>query len=208
MNYRSAVERALAQQEDGWEYLYNKTYKDMYYCALMLLNRSTDAEDIVQTAYMQAYQKLDTLRDPNKFPAWMKRIVINLAIRYQEKNKPLVFKSFDSEDIGESELAWEDNDTYDPIALAESKDVKRTLDELIGELPNDQRHTLLLYYYEGMTQSEIAEIFECSLSTVKSRLTYAKKKMKEKLEKKLSKGYLLGEAALMPHFMNLLIKII
>lgn len=79
MNYTQAVALAKAGKEEGFQFLYESTYKNKYYLALKYLKDEQAAQDILQDAYIKAFDKLDTLQNPETFPAWFGVIVGNLA---------------------------------------------------------------------------------------------------------------------------------
>ena len=66
-NYREAVAAAMAGDQEGFSYLYDKTFKNKYYVALKYVKNEDTASDIVQDSYMRAFQNLSMLQDPDKF---------------------------------------------------------------------------------------------------------------------------------------------
>lgn len=189
MDYRSVIQNKKMKKDEKWEYLYKSTYRDMYYTVWNLIDDKSEIEDILQNAYMHAYKKLDSLNDPDKFPAWMKRIVINMAFKYQKKKKPSLFpESGEESDLPELEIKDERPDT-DPVYFIEDEEARNLLSTLIDDLPTEQKQTLLLYHYEGISLADIAKLLNCSVNTVKSRLRYARKKLRENLEELREKGY-------------------
>lgn len=189
MDYRTAIQNKKMKKDEKWEYLYTSTYRDMYYTVWNLIDDKSEIEDILQNAYMHAYKKIDSLNDPDKFPAWMKRIVINMAFKYQKKKKPSLFpESVGESDQPEPEIADERPDT-DPVYFLEDAEARDLLSALIDNLPIEQKQPLLLYHYEGISLAEIAKLLNCSINTVKSRLRYARKKLRENLEELREKGY-------------------
>ena len=68
MNFTEAVRLARDGKESGYIYLYNATYKSKFYLAMQYMKNEDDAQDVIQEAYMKAFDKLDTLEDPEAFP--------------------------------------------------------------------------------------------------------------------------------------------
>lgn len=91
MNYTQAVALAKAGKEEGFQFLYESTYKNKYYLALKYLKDEQAAQDILQDAYIKAFDKLDTLQNPETFPAWFGVIVGNLAKNRLQKKSVIVF---------------------------------------------------------------------------------------------------------------------
>lgn len=93
MNYKQAIDLAKEGKEEGYQFLYESTYKSKYYLALKYLKDEQAAQDILQDAYIKAFTKLDTLEKPETFPAWLGVIVGNLAKnKLQKKKSVIVFR--------------------------------------------------------------------------------------------------------------------
>ena len=74
MNYTEAVNLAKAGDERGFSFLYEKTYKSKFYLALQYTKDEEAAKDVLQDAYLSAFSKLDTLKDPELFSSWFGKI--------------------------------------------------------------------------------------------------------------------------------------
>ena len=97
MNYKQAVEAALQGNVDAFSALYESTQNNMYYLALKYMKNPDDAKDVLQDAYIKAWQSLPTLKDPEHFPAWLGRIVANTAKNMLVKKKPDLFSELEKE---------------------------------------------------------------------------------------------------------------
>lgn len=104
MNYKPAVEAALKGDDSGFSFLYEVTYRNMYYVALKYLKNEDAAQDVLQDAYLKAWKSLDTLKDPDNFPAWLGRIVANTAKNQLVKKNPVLFSETEQEN-GQNNLA-------------------------------------------------------------------------------------------------------
>ena len=109
MNYKQAVEAALQGNADAFSALYESTQNNMYYLALKYMKNPDDAKDVLQDAYIKAWQSLPTLKDPEHFPAWLGRIVANTAKNMLVKKKPDLFSDLEKEN--------EDGDAPDAEAV-------------------------------------------------------------------------------------------
>ncbi|MEP7294049.1 MAG: RNA polymerase sigma factor, partial [Chloroflexota bacterium] len=127
------------------------------------------AQDVAQEAFLTAYQKLDQLREPAAFPAWLKRIVLTHAHRITRRKSPYL-------------LPLEDEDTpqhADPAASAEARELEEQVSQAVRSLPEHERVVTELFYITGYSQQEIAERLAVPLTTVKKRLQYAREHLRE-----------------------------
>ncbi len=205
MNIASAVKAAQNGEEVGFSFLYRATWRDKYYIALKYMGNDADAQDVLQEAYAKAFRKLDALEDPEKFPAWLGRIVANTAKNALEKKRPTPFTELEWEEDGSSPVDDLEEDAVEaqPELAISRKETKELVRELIGSLSDEQRICVLLFYLEGQSVREIAEALDCSENTVKSRLNYGRKAIRKQVEQLQKRGYLLG-AAPMPLLLRLL----
>lgn len=205
MNIASAVKAAQNGEEAGFSFLYRATWRDKYYIALKYMGNDADAQDVLQEAYAKAFRKLDALEDPEKFPAWLGRIVANTAKNALEKKRPTPFTELEWEEDGSSPVDDLEEDAVEaqPELAISRKETKELVRELIGSLSDEQRICVLLFYLEGQSVREIAEALDCSENTVKSRLNYGRKAIRKQVEQLQKRGYLLG-AAPMPLLLRLL----
>ena len=154
--------------------LYEETGRSVYFNCLKLLGNTQQAEDITQDTFMKALEKLDSLKEPENFSAWVNRIAINNCKMYFRKNPRIAEEESEKiiDDTPDSELIPDD--------YADSEEKRRIIMNIIDTaLTDEQRQTIILYYFDMMSVAEIAEIMECSVGTVTSRLSAARKKIRE-----------------------------
>lgn len=154
--------------------LYEETGRSVYFNCLKLLGNAQQAEDITQDTFMKALEKLDSLKEPENFSAWVNRIAINNCKMYFRKNPRTAEEESEKiiDDTPDSELIPDD--------YADSEEKRRIIMNIIDTaLTDEQRQTIILYYFDMMSVAEIAEIMECSVGTVTSRLSAARKKIRE-----------------------------
>lgn len=207
MDYKQAVNLAMQGREEGFNYLYESTYKNNYYMALKYMKNHEDAQDVIQTAYMRAFGGLNLLHDAEKFPGWMSVIVANTAKNMLQRKNPVLFSDMASEnDEGEAlELNLVDeSETYQPEKAYSQKEIQMLVHEMIDSLSVEQRMCILMFYIEGQSVNDIATAMECSKNTVLSRLNYGRKNIKAKAEELQKKGYSLYSAAPIPFVLYLL----
>ena len=137
---------------------------NMYRLALAMLHNRQDAEDAVSEAVLIAYEKRHTLRDSNRFKPWIMQIMANEARRIYGKNKRIT--------------PMEDMEAYMPSF----RDENHELWDVVMQLETAHREVIMLYFYERFSIKEIGRILHVPEGTVKSRLSRAKKALKEMLE--------------------------
>jgi len=177
--------RAVQGDENAFNELYHLTRDRAYFVAYSITHNEQDALDILQESYLKAWQKCGSLQTPAVFGAWLNQIVGNTAKDFVKKRRPLLFEALDN-DTDILALQPEENDAYIPHEAMDTSETKRLIMDIIGELPEDQRLCILLYYYDDLPVAAIADALELPLSTVKNRLAYARKKISsgvEQLEK-------------------------
>ncbi len=184
------IARGAAGDQTALTELYNKTYDNVYYTVKALIRDEDTALDILQDSYLKAFRNLNTLKEPEKFRAWIKRIGHNNAVDYLRKAKPMMFSSMPTDDDG-AEIEFEDTNAANlPDVVIDQQETARLMAEIIDTLPEDQRVVISMYYYEGSSVKQIAEELGITENTVKSRLSYGRKKIETKvldLEKKGTK---------------------
>ena len=192
VDYTQAVEQAKAGREEGFTFLYENTYRNKLYIAMKYMKNEQDAMDVLQDAYIKAFDRLTSLQDANAFPGWMSTIVANTAINALQKKKAVLFSDLQNEndegDVFEYNLEDENMSTQPEMActVQETQDMVR---ELIDSLSDEQRICVLMFHLEGYSIKDIATVLNCSENTVKSRLNYGRKNIKAKAEELQKKGY-------------------
>ena len=182
-----AVEKELLQaidmisqgREEGFNTFYSHTYNYVYNRAKFIMKDEEDALDLTQETFIQAYKGIQSLEDANNVYAWLGGIVYRQGMRIFRKKRELLV-SDDGEHIFE-EVVSHDMDA-NPEDAAQQKATSEIVMSMIEELPELQKSAVLAFYYDNMKIDDIANACECSSNTIKSRLNYAKKYLKEKVE--------------------------
>lgn len=153
----------------------------LYSFALRLTRNPAEAEDLVQETYIRALQRLDTVREPGALKTWLFRIMYTVfATQWQAKHRGPVKVNVDEiDELGQQSVPG----TFVPDPRLEffSKLLPDEMDSAVKALPDTFRVPLLLQAIEGMTYDEIAEILECPVGTVRSRLARARAALSESL---------------------------
>lgn len=180
-NMTTLVAEARNGNQAAYEALYKQTKQMIYFTCFGLLKSEADAADQMQETYATAFQKLDMLDDPEKFPRWINRIAINKCKDFLIQQKR--WQSL-SEERDISEEVPETEEDFLPEEYLMRQDMREIVQKIMQkELSDVQYRTVLLYYYDGLSLSEIAEWMDCSEGTVKSRLHKAKELIKTGVQK-------------------------
>lgn len=174
---KELVSSAKNGNKKAFDKLYELTHNDVWYNCLSLLKDEENAKDIMQETYITAFLKLDTLNDEQKFCGWITSIAVN---KCKNKLKGKVEYQIDDEVlITEAET--------DELMLPEEYITKAEKRKVLLQIMEDtlsfnQYQTVLMFYFDEMSISEIAQGLEISEGTVKSRLNSSRAKMKTAIE--------------------------
>src|SRR6202158_5857573 len=171
----------LAQAGDAaaFEFLYHLHGRRVYALCLRMANNPSDAEDLMQEAFLQLFRKIGTFRGESAFSTWLHRMTVNVVLmQLRKKGLPVV----------SLEETLEADDEA-PRKEFGTKDVKLTgwVDRLewqgaIDRLPPGYRTVFVLHDVEGFEHNEIAEIVGCSIGNSKSQLHKARLKLRDYLK--------------------------
>lgn len=198
------IENAKKGNQNAITELYNRTYNNVYFTVKALIKSEDTILDIVQDSYVKGFKNLSQLQDPDKFRAWIKRIAHNSAVDYLRKTKPVMFSTMSTED--DAFIEFEDDRTENlPEVVIDQKETTRLVKEILDSLSDEQRLVVGMFYYEQMSVKEIAQTLGISENTVKSRLSYGRKKIEMQVKELEKKGTKLYSLAPLP-FLLLLFK--
>jgi RNA polymerase sigma factor (sigma-70 family) len=153
--------------------LYKLYANAMYNVALRIVNDDAEAEDVLQEAFLDAFNRIAAFRQETTFGLWLKQIVINRSINYLRKRK-LELVSLD-----EVEVADEIDTDFEETTLK-----VEAIKAAMNELPDGYRVVLTLYLFEGYDHEEIAHILKITENTSRSQYLRAKRKLNNLLEMK------------------------
>ncbi|MFO7790730.1 MAG: RNA polymerase sigma factor [Bacteroidota bacterium] len=152
--------------------LYDMYSPILYGMALRYASHASEAEDMLQEAFISIFQNIRQYKGTGSFEGWMKRILINAAIGYIRKYKKQQFDDFD--DVQETKMK-----NFD---FSEADFTREELLYVINTLPEGFRLIFNLYAIEGYKHKEIAEMLGIHIGTSKSQYSRARKMLKDKLE--------------------------
>ncbi len=161
-----------------------RRYQDrLYNTVLRLLDNSEDAQDVVQDAFLNAYQNLEGFKGDSLFFTWLYRIAMNTAISLKRKQRATLSLHGEGGGLGE----------FDPIDASEQgrpgeslerKERERLLQDALNQLSEEHRSVLVLKDIEGQKYEVIAKIMNVPVGTVRSRLHRARAELRDLIEKK------------------------
>lgn len=172
------VHNILSGDGTAFNTLVEKYQKNVHAMAWQRIGDFQVAEEITQDVFLQAYNKLSTLKDPNKFARWLYVIAKRHCTRWLQREKPTML-SLDATD--KATLEKSDFAHY----IAEQREEKTTeqyrevVNNLLGKLPKHERTVVTLYYLHEMTYEAISKFMDVSINTIKSRLRRARQRLKE-----------------------------
>ncbi len=179
-SFKEIVKAAVSGDETAFEALYTMTKDSAYFIALSLTHNEQDALDILQESYIKAFTHINTVDPPELFDNWLNRIVANCSKDYLKNKRPFLFSEI-PENIMLENIDEEKNPEHIPHEYVDRKEASRLIMEIINKLPENKRLVILMYYYQDMNTSEIAETLELPLTTVKYYLFEARKQIKAEL---------------------------
>jgi RNA polymerase sigma-70 factor (ECF subfamily) len=172
------VARARAGDRDAFEQLFRRHYRQVYAVACRVLPNATEAEDVVQDAFVRAYGALGGFRGEAAFSTWVCRIAINIALR---RARRLRAQPASLTEVPEGGPAQEPADAADLECLVEQRAEAHAVRQAVSGLPDKHRVVIALRYFEGYSCDEIARLLGCSVGTVWSRLFHAHRKLRARL---------------------------
>ena len=172
------VERILAGNEDAFTALVKKYEKQIHAFIWRRVRDYHIAEEITQDAFLRAYEKLGTLRDPNRFSGWLYMIATRCSLTWLgEKNTPM--QSLETKSTAEIESLFYTQYIVEQNENSATEKQREVVEYLLQKLTARERTVVALHYLSEMSCEEIGDFLEMSPNTVKSRLHRARKRLKK-----------------------------
>jgi RNA polymerase sigma-70 factor (ECF subfamily) len=183
------VHAAKAGDVSAFEQLVKRYDRNVFRIAQHITQNREDAEDVVQDAFLKAYENLENFQENSKFYTWLVRIAVNEALMKLRRRKTAKTVSLD-EDVETEEGSmprevadWSPN----PEQLYDQSELGEILQKTIQGLPQSFRTVFVLRDIEGMSTEETAEMLNLSVPAVKSRLLRARLQLRERLNRYFKK---------------------
>ncbi len=177
------VDKSQAGDLQAFEELVCRYERKIYTLAYRMTGNYHDANDLAQEAFLRAFQAIKGFRGDSSFSTWLCRIAANVCRDELKKRYRTPVDYLDEEiSFGEQEVKKQvPVDEPGPAELYEKHELQRELQALIDTLTPEYRVAIILRDIQGLSYEEIAEQLECSLGTVKSRISRARSFLKEKI---------------------------
>ncbi len=172
----SLIERVRQNDLDALGLLFGRYYAQVYRSAVVITQDNAAAEDIAQECFLKIHRYANRIDTNLPLIPWLYRVTVNLSYTWvtRQKRRTISIDGLVDRLISPNWLS--------PDHLAEHSETQRQVREAIGELTLNQRVVVALHYLSGLSLEEIADILDCPLGTVKSRLHYARENLRHQLE--------------------------
>jgi RNA polymerase sigma-70 factor (ECF subfamily) len=179
------VTAAKAGDYDAFEQLVNRYENKIYRLGLNITGNPEDAEDVLQEAFLKAFENLPRFREDSRFYTWIVRIAVNQALMKLRKRRTDKSVSLDDpieeggEVIPRDFADWKPN----PEQLMGRSETREILERAVQNLPQSFRTVFTLRDVEGLSTEETADVLGLTISAVKARLFRARLRLREELSK-------------------------
>ena len=171
--------RSQRGEKEAFSAIVRKYMQRAYYSALGLTGSHQDALDLSQEAFVRAYRAIKRFQTEKNFFTWYYRILRNLSLNLK-RDRARQAQSFS--EIGESQLRSLQDDSPSAGTEIEMAEIRQQVWLALGKLKSHEREIIILKDFQELSYKEIAELLECPIGTVMSRLYNARKALKAKLE--------------------------
>lgn len=175
------VHKTVEGDVEAFNELVNRHHTKIYGLAYRMLGNSEDAQDATQETFLEAYKSIKTFRFQSQFGTWLYRVGLNTCnqIIRKAKSRNRMMDAYTEE----KSVRGMTEEREIPERLAIKAEQREMVQAAIDRLPPKQREVVTLFYMQHLKYKEIAEILDCSIGTVASRLNKAMQNLKVKLEK-------------------------
>jgi len=174
------VANAKNKNQPAFRELYEETWRPLYYHIVSRVANREDAQDLLQDVYISAFDNINSLTENIAFMKWLYQIANNRVNNYFSRTKKKVDFIIDEDDMPYA-LDEIESDFLTEQQLIKSE-TSEELMSVIKKLPDKQKSSLLLFYYDNFNIAEISDIFECSENVIKKRLFDARATLRRLLE--------------------------
>lgn len=172
-----AMLRSLRDDDDAFETLYREFYPRLFDFVMRILGQASDVEETINDTMMVVWKKADQFAERSKVSTWIFGIAYKKALKRLKVNKRLASR--------EVQLDMDFEDRSNPFEAVSNKALLKQIQVAVGKLPLAQRSIVHLAFFYGHTYPEIAEIVGCPVNTVKTRMFYARERLRPLLDQAL-----------------------
>jgi len=189
LNDAELIQRFQNGQTQAFNLIVWRWQKPLLNFLYRFLGNKQDAEDVNQKTFLKVYQKISSLKDIDRFQVWLYQVAANEArdLLRRKKNRSFLslgirsksnssFEENNIPDIVDSETVDADNNIH-------QAELRKIFENAMQEIPEEQRVVIIMKIYQDLKFAEIAEILQESLNTIKSRMYYGLKALRQVLQK-------------------------
>ncbi len=170
------IKKAKSGDIDSFERLIQNSRSKAYAIALRYMGNEEDALDALQECFIKIFRSLNSFKEESSFDTWIYRILVNTCTDALRKNRK--YQTTDSifrkDEHNEESVMEISDDTNSPELILDKKEQMTMIQSCLSKLPKEQREAIELRDMEGFSYEEISDILNCSLGTVKSRISRAR----------------------------------
>ena len=168
------IKNCLEGERESQKKIFDLFAPKMMTVCLRYTRSHADAEDVLQDGFVNVYTKMNQFKFKGSFEGWIRRIMVNCALRFLEKRKDYV-------PLNDDRVGLETN--VEQASVEEDVDDKaRRILSLVRTLPEGYKKVFNMYVFEGFDHNEIAEVMNITSSTSRSQLTKARKYLRKEME--------------------------
>jgi RNA polymerase sigma-70 factor (ECF subfamily) len=180
------VRRAQAGDYTAFDALVTKHRGKVYAMIMNMVKNDADAWDLAQDSFIKAWKALPKFENRSKFSTWLFRISHNVVYDWMRKKKLRSEGELDDELLDANRIdmtaATAPKQSQRPDEAMAGNELRAEIEDALNKLSPEQKETIVLREVQGMDYKEIAEVMDCTLGTVMSRLFYARKKLQTLLK--------------------------
>ena len=175
------LKRFKEGNRNAFDFLVRKYQRQLYSVIYHMTSNREDTADVLQEVFVRVFQNIQQFKGNARFYTWLYRVTINTTLNFLKKRKRHVDMQLDALDneTAMADVLLSDKGVQAGDRVLLLKELQKKMNEAFQSLSHSHRTVLVLFEMEGMNHSQIAELLHCSEGTVRSRLHYAKERLKQ-----------------------------
>jgi RNA polymerase sigma-70 factor (ECF subfamily) len=175
------IQQCLAGQTEAFGQLVLRYQDRLFHAILLMVGSQDDARDLAQEAFIHAFRRLDSFRGDSAFYTWLFRIAVNATISFRRKAARQRATSVESARENTGQEPSDQRTDVSPSFHMEVSEQQALVQRALNELSDEFRMALVLTEIEGRSYEEAAELCDCPIGTIRSRVHRARAELKERL---------------------------
>lgn len=175
------IQQCLAGQTEAFGQLVLRYQDRLFHAILLMVGSQDDARDLAQEAFIHAFRRLDSFRGDSAFYTWLFRIAVNATISFRRKAARQRATSVESARENTGQEPSDQRTDVSPSFHMEVSEQQALVQRALKELSDEFRMALVLTEIEGRSYEEAAELCDCPIGTIRSRVHRARAELKERL---------------------------